>query len=89
MLQGVAKCYAQKLGTKNVIAFFPSETQKKIIYVWHGSCSIYRYKKERMKMNQVLIVVNGKYKVYSETNGKRKLLGVFKTSQDAIRFMNS
>ena len=50
MLQGVAKCYAQKLGTKNVIAFFPSETQKKIIYVWHGSCSIYRYKKERMKM---------------------------------------
>ena len=50
MLQGVAKCYAQKLSTKNVIAFFPSETQKKIIYVWHGSCSIYRYKKERMKM---------------------------------------
>jgi hypothetical protein len=50
MLQGVAKCYAQKLGIKNVIAFFPSETQKKIIYVWHGSCSIYRYKKERMKM---------------------------------------
>ena len=50
MLQGVAKCYAQKLGTKNVIAFFPSETQKKIIYVWHGSCSIYRYKKERIKM---------------------------------------
>jgi uncharacterized protein involved in tolerance to divalent cations len=50
MLQGVAKCYAQKLGTKNVIAFFPRKTQKKIIYVWHGSCSIYRYKKERMKM---------------------------------------
>jgi uncharacterized protein involved in tolerance to divalent cations len=50
MLQGVAKCYAQKLSTKNIIAFFPSETQKKIIYVWHGSCSIYRYKKERMKM---------------------------------------
>jgi hypothetical protein len=52
MLQGVAKCYAQKLGTKNVIAFFPSETQKRIIYVWHGSCSIYRYKKERMKMRK-------------------------------------
>ena len=42
-----------------------------------------------MKMNQVLIVVGKKYKVYSETNGKRKLLGVFKTSQEAERFMNS
>ena len=46
-------------------------------------------KKEKMKMTQVLIVVGNKYKVYSEANGKRKLLGVFKTSQDAIRFMNS
>jgi hypothetical protein len=46
-------------------------------------------KKEEMKMTQVLIVVGNKYKVYSEANGKRKLLGVFKTSQDAIRFMNS
>jgi hypothetical protein len=55
MLQGVAKCYAQKLSTKNVIAFFPSETQKKIIYVWHGSCSIYRYKKERMKMREEMV----------------------------------
>ena len=50
MLHTVAKCYAQYLSTKNVIAFFPRKTQKKIIYVWHGSCSIYRYKKERMKM---------------------------------------
>jgi len=40
-------------------------------------------------MTQVLIVIGKKYKVYSETNGKRKLLGIFKTSQDAIRFMNS
>jgi hypothetical protein len=40
-------------------------------------------------MKTVLIVVGKKYKVYSEANGKRKLLGVFKTSQDAIRFMNS
>lgn len=50
MLQGVAKCYAQNLGTKNSIAFFPQKSHKKIIYVWHGDCSIYRYKKERMKM---------------------------------------
>jgi uncharacterized protein involved in tolerance to divalent cations len=50
MLHGVAKCYAQKLGTKNVIAFFPSETQKKIIYDWHGSCSYIWHKKESFKM---------------------------------------
>jgi hypothetical protein len=40
-------------------------------------------------MTQILIVVGNKYKVYSEKNGKRRLLGVFKTSDDAIRFMNA
>jgi len=29
MLRGVAKCYAQNAGTKNVIAFFPKKTHKK------------------------------------------------------------
>ena len=44
-----------------------------------------------MKMETlVLIVVGGKYKVYREmANGKRRLLGSFKTSYDAERFMNS
>jgi hypothetical protein len=41
----------------------------------------------------VLIVVKGKYKVYSETtypNGySRRLLATFKTSADAERFMNA
>jgi hypothetical protein len=40
-------------------------------------------------MNLVLIMVGNKYKVYREMeNGKRRLMGTFKTSQDAIRFMN-
>ena len=39
--------------------------------------------------NLVLIVVSGKYKVYRDMgNGKRRLLGTFKTLDDAIRFMN-
>lgn len=41
----------------------------------------------------VLIVVKNKYKVYSETtypNGwSRRLLGTFKTSQEAERFINN
>lgn len=38
----------------------------------------------------ILIVVNGKYKVYRDMgNGKRRLLGTFKTSADAERFMNA
>jgi hypothetical protein len=37
-----------------------------------------------------LIVVKGKYKVYWEmANGKRMLLGSFKTSAEAERFMNA
>ncbi len=37
-----------------------------------------------------LIVIGNKYKVYRNLeNGKRKLLGTFKSSDDAIRFMNS
>ena len=39
-------------------------------------------------MMLVLIVIGNKYKVYREENGKRKLMGTFKTSDDAIRFMN-
>jgi hypothetical protein len=66
MLQGVAKCYAQKLGTKNVIAFFPRKTQKRIIYVWHGSCSIYRYKKERMRMVYIEDIQNELVRLYGE-----------------------
>lgn len=47
-----------------------------------------------MKMETlVLIVVKNKYKVYSQTtypNGySRRLVGTFKTSRDAERFMNS
>lgn len=47
-----------------------------------------------MKMETlVLIVVKNKYKVYSQTtypNGySRRLVGTFKTSQDAERFMNA
>jgi hypothetical protein len=39
--------------------------------------------------NLILIVVGGKYKVYRDMgNGKRRLMGTFKTSDDAIRFMN-
>lgn len=39
---------------------------------------------------QILIVVNNKYKVYQDMgNGKRRLLGTFKTSREAERFMNS
>ncbi len=47
-------------------------------------------KEEREKvMNLVLIMVGNKYKVYREMeNGKRRLMGTFKSSQDAIRFMN-
>ena len=38
----------------------------------------------------ILIVVNGKYKVYRDLgNGKRRLIGTFKTSADAERFMNA
>jgi len=38
----------------------------------------------------ILIVVNGKYKVYRDLgNGKRRLIGTFKTSTDAERFMNA
>ncbi len=38
----------------------------------------------------VLIVVKSKYKVYREMeNGKRRLLGTFKSSDEAIRFMNA
>jgi hypothetical protein len=38
----------------------------------------------------VLIVVKNRYKVYRELgNGKRRLAGTFKTSNDAIRFMNA
>lgn len=41
----------------------------------------------------VLIVVKNKYKVYKQTtypNGwSRRLLGTFKTSRDAERFMNA
>ena len=37
----------------------------------------------------VLIVANGKYKVYKDIgNGKRRLMGWFKTSREAERFMN-
>jgi hypothetical protein len=37
----------------------------------------------------ILIVVNGKYKVYRDMgNGKRRLIGTFKTSREAERFMN-
>lgn len=41
-------------------------------------------------MNLILIVVNNRYKVYKDLgNGKRRLLGSFKTSYDAERFMNA
>lgn len=52
-------------------------------------------KKEREKEMEtlVLIVVGRKYKVYAEKqypNGySRRLLGTFKTSYEAERFMNS
>ena len=38
----------------------------------------------------ILIVVNNKYKVYKDLgNGKRRLIGTFKTSAEAERFMNA
>jgi hypothetical protein len=50
-------------------------------------------KKEKKMETLVLIVVKGKYKVYSHAtypNGySRRLLATFKTSTDAERFMNS
>ena len=37
-----------------------------------------------------LIVIGNKYKVYRDMeNGKRRLLGTFKSSYEAIRFMNN
>jgi hypothetical protein len=37
-----------------------------------------------------LIVIGKKYKVYRDMpNGKRKLLGTFNSSDDAIHFMNT
>jgi len=37
-----------------------------------------------------LIVIGNKYKVYAEMgNGKRRLLETFKSSDEAIRFMNN
>jgi hypothetical protein len=40
-------------------------------------------------MVTTLIQVGKKFKVYQELGGKnRKLLGVFKSSDEAIRFMN-
>ncbi len=37
-----------------------------------------------------LIVIGNKYKVYRDMeNGKRRLLGTFKSSDEAIRFMNN
>jgi hypothetical protein len=41
-------------------------------------------------MTLILIVVGSKYKVYRDMgNGKRRLLGSFKTSSEAERFMNA
>lgn len=38
----------------------------------------------------VLIVVNNRFKVYRDMgDGKRRLLGTFKTSAEAERFMNA
>jgi hypothetical protein len=50
-----------------------------------------RYNQENgEKKMTTLIVIGNKYKVYRNLeNGKRKLLGTFKSSDDAIRFMNS
>ena len=40
--------------------------------------------------NLILIVVKNRYKVYKDCgNGKRRLLGTFTTSDDALRFMNA
>jgi hypothetical protein len=40
-------------------------------------------------MTLILVVVGSKYKVYRDMgNGKRRLMGTFKTSDDAIRYMN-
>jgi hypothetical protein len=50
-------------------------------------------KKEKKMETLILIVVKNKYKVYSHTtypNGySRRLVGTFKTSRDAERFMNA
>jgi hypothetical protein len=44
---GAAKCYAQSIGTKSSIAFFPTKTQKKSFLNWHRKCIYIWYKKER------------------------------------------
>jgi hypothetical protein len=51
MLHGVAKCYAQNLGTKNVIAFFPRKRQKNIFGFGTGSAFIYGIRKKESDEN--------------------------------------
>jgi hypothetical protein len=53
MIQCVAKCYAQNLGTKNSIAFFPRKTALQNISVLAHRLLYIRVKKERMKMKNL------------------------------------
>ena len=53
MQKTVAKCYAQSLGIKSSIAFFPIKTQKKFFLNWHRKCIYIWHKKERKRVDKM------------------------------------
>ena len=81
-------------GRLNQIGMDANATKDKVRYLREKYNLGYDMQPKGKKMETtVLIVVKGKYKVYSETtypNGySRRLLATFKTSADAERFMNA
>jgi hypothetical protein len=46
----VSKCYAQSLGTKNNIAFFPMKTHEKYFCDWHDRCIYIGIRKRELRM---------------------------------------
>lgn len=76
-------------------SFFPQKTHKKNISGFGTEDALYRSirKREKQMISKILEMHGKKFKVFlvdsTKNDGKnRKLLGSFKTSEDAIRFMN-